>query len=343
MNEWFYARGGQQSGPVTLDELSELARGGGLDAEKDLVWNPSMPNWVPAGQVAGLFGGLGVAADSVPPPPPEVVAAAVPAAVGVENPYAAPQTPISLPSAPTASFGSGAEIEPGSDPIVPTECVRRGFELTKRHFPTILLVGVVYFAISMGMSIVLGAVQGVGEAGSITFENGQMIETQTSPVMLGVSIILQIINQVVSIYLGLGLTRVALNLLSGAPVAVNQLFGEGDKLLRGIGGTLLFGLMVMVGLLLLIVPGIYLALRYGQYMVALVDKNMPLMEAFRYSSSLTTNNRLNLFWLALLGMLITLAGLLACGVGLIFAGPVAWLSWVAAYRWMQYGRRAVQD
>lgn len=340
MNEWFYARGGQQSGPVTLDQLSELARGGGLDPEKDLVWNGSMPNWLPAGQVAGLFGAA--AADSVPPPPPEAVSVGA-EAVGTENPYAAPQTPISLPSAAPSSLGMGGEIVPGSDPIVPTECVRRGFDLTKRHFPTILLVGVVYFAISMALSMVMGAIQGVGEAGSIRFENGEVVQTPASPVMVGVSILLQIINQVVSIYLGLGLTRVALNLLSGAPVAVGQLFGEGDKLLRGIGGGILFGLMVVVGLVLLIVPGIYLALRYGQYMVALVDKNLPLMEAFRYSSSLTTNNRLNLFWLALLGMLITLAGLLACGVGLIFAGPVAWLSWIAAYRWMQYGRRAVQD
>lgn len=78
-------------------------------------------------------------------------------------------------------------------------------------------------------------------------------------------------------------------------------------------------------------------------MNAIEDKNLGVMEAFRYSSSITANNRMKLFVLGLLGFLITLAGLLACGVGLIFAGPVAWLSWIAGYRWMQFGRRAIED
>jgi uncharacterized membrane protein len=101
--------------------------------------------------------------------------------------------------------------------------------------------------------------------------------------------------------------------------------------------------MVMVGVLLLVVPGIYLALRYGQFMNAIVDRDLGVMDSFAYSSSITTNNKLQLFLLALLCFVVVLAGLIACGVGLIFAGPVAWLSWLAAYRWMQYGRRAFED
>ena len=36
-------------------------------------------------------------------------------------------------------------------------------------------------------------------------------------------------------------------------------------------------------------------------------------------------------------------GFIALCVGLIFAIPVVWLSAVVAYRWMQYGRRAIMD
>jgi hypothetical protein len=42
-------------------------------------------------------------------------------------------------------------------------------------------------------------------------------------------------------------------------------------------------------------------------------------------------------------MVIIFAGMLACGVGLIFAGPVVWLTYMVAYRWMQYGRCATMD
>jgi len=113
--------------------------------------------------------------------------------------------------------------------------------------------------------------------------------------------------------------------------------------LRAIGASILFGLMVVVGLLLLIVPGIYLALRYGQFMHAIVDRDLGVMDAFSYSSSLTSNNRLNLLLLNLLNLGIIIAAVIACGVGLIFALPLAWLGSMVAYRWMQYGHRAALD
>ena len=152
-----------------------------------------------------------------------------------------------------------------------------------------------------------------------------------------------IITQVVSIFLGLGLTRAGLNIVDGKPAEIGMLFGEGSKLLRAVGGTILYLLMVMVGFILLIVPGIYLALRFGQFQVAIVDRNMGVMEAFAYSSEITQNNKWNLLGLWLLGFLIILAGLLALCVGLIFAYPIVWLSGLVAYRWMQRGGRVIQE
>jgi uncharacterized membrane protein len=75
----------------------------------------------------------------------------------------------------------------------------------------------------------------------------------------------------------------------------------------------------------------------------MVDRNLGIMESFSYSSSITTNNRLNLFVLALLYILIAIAGCLALCVGILFAYPVIMLSGIVAYRWMQYGHRAVMD
>jgi uncharacterized membrane protein len=100
---------------------------------------------------------------------------------------------------------------------------------------------------------------------------------------------------------------------------------------------------MVIGLMLLIVPGIYIAMRYGQFFYAMIDKNMGIMESFRYSSSITTNNRMNLFVLALLYILVGLAGFLALCVGIFFAIPVIYMSGIVAYRWLQYGHRAAQD
>jgi uncharacterized membrane protein len=110
-----------------------------------------------------------------------------------------------------------------------------------------------------------------------------------------------------------------------------------------VGASILYYLMVFIGILLLVVPGIYLALRFMHYQTAIVDRNMGVIDSLSYSSSITTNNRLNLFLLGLLSFAIAIAGMLALVVGLIFAIPVIWLAALVAYRWMQYGSRAVED
>ena len=325
MTEWYYACGGQQSGPVSFEQLQVLARSGALHATRDLVWTSTMKDWIPAGQVPGLF----VAASSTGVP-----------AVDPANPYAAPQS--TWTEATPAAGAALLEIPPGSEPIDVGGCVKRGFELTKRQFGTIVLVGLVYFAVFFGLSMVLGLIQGILQ-GTMGAGSARHMDPHPGAGPVLIMAVFQVISQVFSIYLGLGLTRIGLNLVSGKAVSVGMLFGEGGKLLRAIGATFLFVVMMMIGFILLIVPGVYIALRYGQYMVAIVDRDLGVMDALSYSSSLTTNNRLNMFVLGMLGMVIVFAGMLACGVGLIFAGPVVWLSYIVAYRWMQYGSRATMD
>ncbi|MCC6881033.1 MAG: DUF4339 domain-containing protein [Verrucomicrobiales bacterium] len=320
MTEWYYARAGQQSGPVDFDQLKNLAGQGQLDPVNDLVWNASMANWQAPGTVAGLFNQGPPAMDEGAFP-----VAPVPSQTG-SNPYATPDSTWTQPYPLDAGQGPG-EIVPGSDPLDVMAVIRRGFELTKRHFGTIFLVGFIYIVISFGVGFLTGFLD-------------SMLGLQTND---GSGPINGVVSQLVSIFLGLGLTRVGLNLVSGQPVEVAQLFGEGSKFLRALGGSILFGLAIVLGLILLIVPGIYLALRYGQFLNAIVDKDMGVMESFQYSASITTNNLGNLFGLAVLGILIVIAGILALLVGVVFAYPVVWLSGVVAYRWMRFGRAVVQD
>jgi len=67
------------------------------------------------------------------------------------------------------------------------------------------------------------------------------------------------------------------------------------------------------------------------------------MESLRYSSDLTKNNKWNLVSLGFASLLVVIGGLLALIVGVFVAYPMVWLMSLLAYRWMQYGRRAVED
>lgn len=324
MTDWYYAHDGKQNGPVSFEQLVEVARGGGLDPLKDLVWNSNMKDWIPAGQVPGIFGAPNPASDP-------------------SNPYAAPDTTWTDVARTGPAVETLPEIVPGSEPLDVGGCVKRGFDLTCRNFGMILLVMIVYIAVTFAVSTLLGLIDiamGWGQR-TTTFSDGAGAAawsySQTgSPLNM-------ILSQVLSIFLSLGATRIGLNLVSGREFNIGMLFEGGKKLLPALGATILYTLMVAVGLVLLIVPGIYLAMRYGLYLTAMVDRNLGVMDSFNYSSSITTNNRLNLFLLSLLGILVALAGCLALCVGLLFALPVIWLSWAVAYRWLQYGHRAALD
>ncbi len=330
MNEWYYARSGKQNGPISREALVELARNGGLDPLNDLVWTASMKDWQPAGQVPGIF-----------------TTAVNPDYSG--NPYAAPA---SHPDAPVVAGSPVPEILPGSQPLRPTACIKRAYDLVMRHFGMILLVGIVYIASSAVFGTLLTQMDSTfglppaertvhqPEKDKLDARYQRMVGNESNADASHVHILL---SQIFSIFLTLGLTRIGLNIVSGKPFSPGMLFGGGCQLITACLATVLYLAMVIVGLVLFIFPGIYLALRFGHYMTAIVDRKLGILESLKYSSTITTANRLNLFGLALLTFCVMLAGALALLVGLIIAIPIGWLAWVVAYRWQQYGYVAALD
>ena len=358
MTEWYYARGGQQAGPVSFDQLVDLAKSGGLDPVKDLVWNASMKDWTPAGQVNGLFLAT---TTSVSTP-----------AADPSNPYAAPQSSWVAPVTPETAL---PEIVPGSEPLDPVACIKRGFDLTARNFGMILLLTIIYLIITFVMNLALAEMDDALGLKPI----GMPIDPEAPPMgPIGLaanpssfqsngSVLNMLITQVVGIFFLIGTTRIGLNIVSGKPFTVGMLFSGVDKLLPAIAASILFYIafalcyallivpaffmtisapffiVLAVGFVLLSVPAIYIAMRYGQFLNAIVDRNLGVIESFKYSSAITKNNRMNLFLLALLYFLVALAGFLALCIGLFFAIPVISLAGMVAYRWMQYGHRSALD
>ena len=52
-------------------------------------------------------------------------------------------------------------------------------------------------------------------------------------------------------------------------------------LLRYLGASILYGLMVAVGIIFLVIPGIYLAIKYQFYGILIVDKNLDIMASLK--------------------------------------------------------------
>ena len=322
MHTWYYSSNGERQGPVSFDELKSLAVRGGLDPVKDLAWTEGMQSWTPAGQVPGLF-------SDVPMVP-----------AGEFNPYAAPATSSDNLLAPA---GGLADIHPGSADLEMVGVIKRAMELTRRHFGKIILIGIVYLIISLVIQLALALFDNVLGLGSTVSSSQFGVDGGVAAASHQQSIPAILISFVASSFLLLGLNRVALNIASGEEVSVAMLFSQGSKLLRMLGAFALYYLMVVAGLILLIVPGIYLALRFGLFQYAIVDRNLGVIDSLKYSSRLTEKNRLNLFGLVILMFLVMIAGALALMVGLIFAIPVVTLAFPLAYRFLQFGPRALTD
>jgi len=251
MSDWYYARGGQTFGPVSRMRIEEMARAGELNPANDLLWTDSMTEWLPAGQVSGIFT---EAAPPAPAPGPSVLPGPAPSTTDrFLNPYAPPQsqrTPVTAAQPAPA----GGEIVPGSEPIDVGQLVKRSWHLTLRNYGFIFLLGVVFFAISIGLAFALKAMDAaLGLTGVPTPQNPEEVAAALNQPDSPLSMI---ISNLVSVFLSLGLIRIGLNLVSGAPVSIGQLFGEGGKMFKVIVAYFLFVPMVAIGFLALIVPGI---------------------------------------------------------------------------------------
>lgn len=317
MNEWYYAKARQQYGPVSLQTIRMMIRDGALDPAKDLVWKTSMPDWLPADQVPELAEEMISETAAIPP---------------VSQPFAYP-----------LNTGAIEEIEHGSESIMATACVKRAWDLTIRHIGPLILVTVIYLAITIPMSFLLAHLD--KEMGWKSFADYAMKDGSSYEILLNDQLSIQssIIATLLNVFLMLGATRIGLNLVSGKAFDVGMLFSGGRWLLKGLIAHYIYWIMVVCGLVLLIFPGIYLAIRFGMYQNAIVDRNMGVIDAFKYSSRITQNNRLELFVIMLFTIGIVIAGCFAFLVGLLFAYPMIFLMWIVAYRWLQYGGRAILD
>jgi hypothetical protein len=107
--QWWYARGGQQVGPVPFATLQELATGGEL-MRSSLVWTTGMSAWAPASSVAELRWPETPARPGGQPPPLETTAVPPPLPA---PPFALPApAPGSHWSPPAATTAAGAVAEP---------------------------------------------------------------------------------------------------------------------------------------------------------------------------------------------------------------------------------------
>ena len=131
----------------------------------------------------------------------------------------------------------------------------------------------------------------------------------------------------------MGIVRFVLSAARGNMPSYELMLSEINlkKSFRFLAASFLYGLLVVFGLILFIIPGIYFALKYGMVTYVIVDKNAGIGEAFGMSARITNGNKWNLLMLGILVMLVNIAGLLALLYGLLVSIPVTMIASAYAY------------
>lgn len=142
---------------------------------------------------------------------------------------------------------------------------------------------------------------------------------------------------ILGVYLTAGVMRLVLDYFDGKKRPINDLLNQGKYFWNVLGAQLLVGLIVFGGLILLIVPGIYWALKYQFVVNLIIDKDMSISEAMAKSGELTQGVIWQLLGFDLVTLGVLILGALALGVGIFVAVPIIWMADVYVYRHLLKG------
>jgi uncharacterized membrane protein len=147
-----------------------------------------------------------------------------------------------------------------------------------------------------------------------------------------VGLLLNWVSFFVGQLVGIVWIALALAVLDGREISSDTLLPSGQVFVSYLIASLLFSIMVVVGLVLLIIPGIIVALVFGLYGWALVDHRLDPVEALRHSSRITSGNRLQLLGFVLVALVVNIIGVLLFIVGVLVTSAVTLIAAGHAYR-----------
>ncbi|MBI2022461.1 hypothetical protein HYS97_01275 [Candidatus Daviesbacteria bacterium] len=186
------------------------------------------------------------------------------------------------------------------------------------------------FRSNVGFFLVLALIslllQFTAQGMQIEYKSGQSPPFDVSVELFG------LIAFIIKIVIDIGLIRIALDFEGGKKPGFSDLVKDYKLAIKYFLSSFLYGLITGVGLILLIIPGIYLALRLQFYSYLIVDKGFGPLQALKESWKLTKGKVIKLLLYGLLTIGLYLLGVAALIVGILVAVPITMLALAHIYR-----------
>lgn len=147
-----------------------------------------------------------------------------------------------------------------------------------------------------------------------------------------ISLIFYFAGWVLGFVVQMGLIKISLNFCDGVKGQFNDLLSSFNLLITFIAGSILYGLIILGGFLLLIVPGIIWTIKFSLFSYFIIDHELGPIEALKASAKATMGAKWNLFLFGLLLGLINFAGALCLLIGLFATIPISMVAFAHVYR-----------
>ncbi|MBY6191050.1 DUF975 family protein [Microbulbifer agarilyticus] len=233
--------------------------------------------------------------------------------------YNAPQADLSGDQEPSGGNGSIPKALAGDYQVAIGETLSEAWAKTSGRKGTVWLGVLLYFVAYIAITVVASLI------------TGQSMTNPDANQGLG-AILSQVIIVAASAPLGAGLMMIGIKIARDEQVSGTEVFAHFDKTLPLAAGMILMYLLVVLGFILLILPGIYLMIGYIFMMPLIVDKNLGPWQALEVSRKAVTKHWFPIFGFMIVLCLLYFAGFLALLIGLIWAIPTLGIAYGILYR-----------
>lgn len=145
-------------------------------------------------------------------------------------------------------------------------------------------------------------------------------------------IIVNILSLLLSCLFSLGYTKNIFQALDGEEPQFSAFVEQSKKIVNCLMASLIFSLMVVAGLFLFILPGIYLIVRLQFFMAFITEESCNAKDSLLMSWRITKGQEMPLFILltCMLGLLSL--GVILLVVGIFITAPLAYMAYAYAFR-----------
>jgi hypothetical protein len=238
----------------------------------------------------------------------------------------------SAPSAAMPPFPPNAPPAASLDAILARDydldifgCISRAWDLGWRNFGPVVGISLLVF---LGEGL---ANQLIGMISGPSME--YMIQNRTvTPIGVELFVLTSLLMAPIQgIFLG-GLYKFYIKLVRGERAEIGDAFyGFTQPLAQLAMVGLMMNIIIMIGTLLCLIPGIYLSVALIFSMPLIVDKGLTWQEAMKLSMKMVNKHWFVVFGLILVNGLLAISGVIACCIGVLFTGPVAGIALMYAY------------